>query len=142
MGRAIFLLILVFPFIEIAGFIWVGGKIGILPTLAAIIVSAVLGLLIIRWQGMGLVYDSRAMIARGEIPARNFADAMLLALAGILLLIPGFVSDAIGFLLLIPPVRGAIYAYLSRNMVVVSTYRPANPGPGTKSIDLDRDSYR
>lgn len=142
MGRAILLLILLFPFIEIAGFIWIGGMIGILPTLAAIILCAALGIMIIRWQGMGLVLDSRAMMARGEIPARNFADAMFLSLAGILLLIPGFFSDALGFLLLIPPVRGAIYGLLSRNFVVVSNYRPANPGPATKSIDLDPDSYR
>jgi UPF0716 protein FxsA len=142
MGRIVLLLILLTPFMEIAGFIWIGGMIGILPTLAAIVLTAVLGVFIIRWQGMGLVLDSRAMMARGEIPAKNFAHSMMLAMAGLLLLIPGFFTDAIGFLLLVPPVRSALYALLSRNMVVVSAYRPANPGPGTKSIDLDPDAYR
>jgi UPF0716 protein FxsA len=142
MGRIILVLVLLIPIIEIAGFIWIGGVIGILPTLGAILLTAFVGLLIIRWQGMGLVLDSRVMMARGEIPARNFAHGMMLAIAGFFLVVPGFVTDAIGFLLLIPPLRDALYGVLSRNMVVVSTYQPARPGPGTKAIDLDPDSYR
>lgn len=142
MGRLIVVFLALLPFLEIAGFIWVGGQIGILATLAAIVVTAVIGIGIIRWQGMGLVLDSRAMMARGEIPAKAFAEAMMLAVAGLLLFIPGFVTDAIGVLLLIPPVRAALYAFLSRNMVVVSTYRPTQPGPGIRAIDLDPDSYR
>lgn len=142
MGRIILLLILLTPFIEIAGFIWVGGMIGIFPTFAAIILTMLLGAAIIRWQGMGLVLDSRAMMARGEIPAKNFASSMMLAIAGLLLLIPGFFTDAIGFALLLPPVRSALFWLLSRNLVVVSTYRPAEPAGAHKSIDLDRDAYR
>src|SRR5690554_3905658 len=114
MGRLIVVFLLLLPFLEIAGFIWVGGQIGILATLAAIVVTAVIGVLIIRWQGMGLVLDSRAMMARGEIPAKAFAEAMMLAIAGLLLLIPGFLTDAMGLLLLIPPVRAALFALLSR----------------------------
>ncbi|WP_196260319.1 FxsA family protein [Pelagibacterium limicola] len=142
MRRIILVSILLVPFLEIAGFIWVGGQIGILATLGAIIATAAAGLLIVRWQGMGLIIDSRAMMARGEIPARNFAGGMMLAIAGVLLLVPGFITDAVGFVLLIPAVRDAIYSALSRNMVVVTTYRPSNPGPGIKSIDLDSDSFR
>jgi UPF0716 protein FxsA len=127
-ARFIALALLALPFIEIAGFIWVGGQIGILPTLAAIILTAVAGVLIIRWQGLGMVLDSRAMMARGEVPARQFAEMMMIALAGLLLLIP--------------PVRGWLYHLMSRNMVVVSTYRPSQPGPAYKSIDLDSDDYR
>lgn len=142
MGRLVIIAIVLLPFMEIAGFIWVGGQIGILATLLAIILTAVLGVLIIRWQGLGLMLDSRAMMARGEIPTRNFAEAMMLAFAGLLLLIPGFVTDVIGLLLLIPPVRSALYALLSRNMVVVQTYDPGQPTGGNRSIDLDPDSYR
>ncbi len=142
MGRLILALILLVPFLEIAGFIWVGGAIGVFPTLAATVLTAIAGLFVIRWQGMGLIVDSRAMMARGEVPAKNFAEAMMLAVAGLFLLVPGFFTDAIGFVLLVAPVRSALYGLLSRNMVVVSTYRPSNPGPGMKSIDLDPDSYR
>lgn len=142
MGRILAVLLLLTPFLEIATFIWVGGQIGILATLGAIVLTAVIGILILRWQGLGLLLDSRAMMARGEIPARQFSDAMLLAVAGLLLLIPGFLSDIVGFALLIPPVRGAIFAWLSRNMVVVSTYRPANDPGAPRQIDLDPDDYR
>ena len=142
MGRLIVIFLVLLPFLEIAGFIWVGGQIGILATLAAIVLTAIAGMLIIRWQGVGLILDSRAMMARGEVPAKVFAEAMMLALAGLLLVIPGFVTDAVGLLLLIPPVRSALYGLLSRNMVVVSSYRPSQPGPGIKSIDLDPDSWR
>lgn len=139
MARLILLLLLAAPFLEIATFIWVGGEIGIFPTLAAIILTAVVGLFILRWQGMGLVADSRAMMARGEIPARQFAEAMMLAFAGIFLLVPGFLTDAAGFALLIPPVRTMLYGYLSRNMVVVNTYQPPQ---GPRPIDLDPNDYR
>lgn len=142
MARFVLLFILAAPFLEIATFIWVGGEIGILPTLAAIVLTAVAGLVILRWQGMGLIADSRAMMARGEIPARQFAEAMMLAFAGVLLLIPGFLTDAAGFALLIPPVRAALYGLLSRNMVVVSTYRPSRDPGGPKAIDLDPEDYR
>lgn len=142
MGQLLLIAILLTPIAEIASFIWIGGQIGIFSTLAAIIATAVIGVAIIRWQGMGLIIDSRAMMARGEVPARPFAEAMMLAVAGFFLLIPGFLTDTIGFVLLIPPVRAALYGALSRNMVVVSTYRPGGPQTGTRSIDLDPDSYR
>lgn len=142
MGRLILILILLLPFLEIATFIWIGGEIGILATLAAIVGTAVLGILIIRWQGVGLLMHSRAMLQRGEIPARQFSDGMLLALAGLLLLIPGFLTDMAGFALLLPPVRGMIFAALSRNMVVVTSYRPATRPDGPKPIDLDPTDYR
>lgn len=142
MARFILVAFLLLPFIEIAGFIWVGGQIGILATLAAIVLSAFVGIAIVRWQGLGMVLDSRAMMARGEVPARQFADMMMIGIAGMLLVIPGFVTDAMGFMLLIPPVRGWLYHLMSRNMVVVSTYRPSQPSPAYKSIDLDDDDYR
>lgn len=142
MARFILVAFLLLPFIEIAGFIWVGGQIGILATLAAIVLSAFVGIAIVRWQGLGMVLDSRAMMARGEVPARQFADMMMIGIAGMLLVIPGFVTDAVGFMLLIPPVRGWLYHLMSRNMIVVSTYRPSQPSPAYKSIDLDDDDYR
>ncbi len=142
MGRFILLTVLLIPFIEIAGFIWVGGQIGVLSTLLAIVLTAAAGVMIIRWQGMGMVMDSRAMMARGEVPQRQVAEMMMMAVAGFFLLVPGFFTDAIGFVLLIPPVRRWIYAQMSKSMVVLASYRPSRPGPAYKSIDLDQDDYR
>lgn len=142
MARFILIALLLLPFIEIAGFIWVGGQIGILATLAAVVLTAFIGIAIVRRQGLGMVLDSRAMLSRGEVPARQFAEMMMIGMAGVLLVIPGFITDAIGFALLIPPVRGWLYRLMSRNMVVVTTYRPSQPGPAYKSIDLDDGDYR
>ncbi|HWJ88183.1 MAG TPA: FxsA family protein [Pelagibacterium sp.] len=142
MARLVLFAVLAFPFLEIAGFIWVGGRIGVLATLAAIIASAVLGLLILRRQGLGMLMDSQTMLARGELPTQQFFEMMVMAVAGLLLLIPGFFSDIVAFALLIPPLRGWLYRSLSRNMVVVTSYRPSGGGPGMRSIDLDPDDYR
>lgn len=142
MGRFVLLGLLLMPFVEIAVFIWIGGMVGILGTLALIVLAAAGGLMILRWQGMGLLLDSRAMMARGEVPARQFAEMMMIAAAGLLLVIPGFVTDLFALGLLVPPLRSWLYGLLSRNMVVVTTYRPAEPGPAPKAIDLDPDDYR
>src|SRR5690606_40470985 len=93
-------------------------------------------------EGLGVVLDSRAMMERGEVPARQFADMMMIGVAGLLLVIPGFVTDIFGFALLVPPIRGWLYNWMSRNMVVVTTYRPSQPGQAPKSIDLDEGDYR
>ncbi|SDG22633.1 UPF0716 protein FxsA [Pelagibacterium luteolum] len=142
MGRMIVLAVLALPFLEIATFIWVGGQIGILGTLAAIILTAFAGIAIVRWQGLGMIMDTRAMMARGEMPQKQFAEMMMIAVAGFLLIVPGFLTDVLGLLLLIPPVRSWIYQAMSRNMVIVTNYRPSQPGPAQRAIDLDSDSYR
>lgn len=142
MGRMIVLAVLALPFLEIAAFIWVGGQIGILATLAAIVLTAFAGIALVRWQGLGMIMDTRAMMARGEMPQKQFAEMMMIAVAGFLLMVPGFLTDIVGLLLLVPPVRTWIYGALSRNMVIVTNYRPSQPGPAQRSIDLDPDSYR
>lgn len=142
MGRFLLLGLLALPFVEIAGFIWVGSQIGILATLALIVLTAVLGVAIVRRQGLGMVLDSQAMMARGEVPQQKIAEMMMVAVAGFLLLLPGFLTDLVGLVLLVPPVRGWIYRRLSANMVIVSSYRPAPRGRAYKSIDLDPDDYR
>jgi UPF0716 protein FxsA len=141
-GRFILIAVLLLPIMEIAGFIWVGGQIGIFGTLAAIIVTAIAGIALVRWQGLGMIMDTRALMARGEMPQKQFAEMMMIAVAGFFLLVPGFITDVIGFLLLIPPVRSWLYAAMSRNMVIVTNYHPSNRGPAQRSIDLDPDSYR
>lgn len=141
MGRIILLSLVALPFIEIAVFIWIGGMIGILPTLAAIVATAVLGVALVRRQGLGLLIDSRTLMARNQMPARQLFEGMLVALGGFLLIVPGFVTDLLGLALLIPPVRAALFALLSRHMVVVTSYRGPG-GEGPRAIDLDPDSYR
>lgn len=142
MGRLILLAFLILPLAEIATLIWVGERLGILLTLVALVATAALGLLVLRLQGAALLLDSRAMLARGEIPARQVADGMLLAFAGALLVVPGFLTDIPGLLLLIPPVRAGIFALLSRHMVVVETGAPPGRREGPKTIELAPEDYR
>jgi UPF0716 protein FxsA len=96
------------PLIEVALFIQIGGVIGLLPTIGAIILTAVIGAALLRRQGLKAVADAQAAADRGEAPIRPVFDVFCLFFAGALLLTPGFLTDAVGFALLIPAVRAMI----------------------------------
>ena len=150
LARFFILSLLALPLIEIAIFIKVGQTIGLMPTLALIIVAALAGGLLLRLQGLQIVGQLRTNMSTGKLPGRTIADAMMISLAALLLLLPGFLSDIVALGLLLPPVRSWIYAGLARRLTVVSTTtgysgarRPDGPrvgGPDT--IDLDEDDYR
>lgn len=148
MGRMVLLIFLSVPLIEIALFVLIGQAIGLWATLLGVLVAAVAGALVLRVQGMALLNEIRETMGRGTLPARALADAMLVAIAGVLLLTPGYFTDLLGILLLIPPVRSGIYALLKRRMRVVST---AYTGYGLQTeqrlqdsgtIDLDDEDWR
>ena len=101
------LLILV-PLIEIGVFIELGGIIGLWPTLAVIVLSAIGGSALIRHQGLAILGQAQHSFAAGRLPIREIFDGVCLLLAGAFLLTPGFVTDAFGALLLIPPFRNLI----------------------------------
>ncbi|MFW6077269.1 MAG: FxsA family protein [Hyphomicrobiales bacterium] len=98
------------PLLEIYAFIQVGSAIGALPTLALIVLTAIVGAILVRWQGLKVVMDARQSMARDELPVAAAVHGGLLLLAGLLLVTPGFVTDAAGFLLLVPPVRSLVAA--------------------------------
>jgi len=148
-GRFFALGLIVLPLIEIAIFIKVGQTIGLFPTLALIIGAALLGGLLLRAQGLSVLTQLRSNVSAGRMPGRTIADTMMIGLAALFLVLPGFLSDIVALALLLPPVRGWIYASLAKRIKVVTPtgYRPANTnyetplkGPGT--IDLDEDDYR
>jgi UPF0716 protein FxsA len=139
-GRLLVLSLFALPLIEIALFILVGQAIGLVPTLLGVLLAALAGAMVIRWQGVALLRDLQATLSRGQLPARKLADAMLVGLAGLLLLVPGFATDVAGILLLIPPVRGFIYRQLARRMTVVSA--PAQPPADPSLIELDDGAWR
>jgi UPF0716 protein FxsA len=136
-GRILFAVFLAVPLIEIALFILIGQTIGLVPTLLGVLVTAIAGSLLIRWQGMAALRDMQAAMSRGELPARQMGDTMLIGLGGVLLLLPGYFTDLIGILLLLPWTRELLYRFLARHLRVVNAtaggYRPAEPG----LIDLD-----
>ena len=147
MGRILFAVFLIVPLVEIAFFVVIGNAIGLWPTLAGVLLTAVAGSLVLRWQGLSLVKDIRASMGAGRLPTRSLADAMMVAIAGLLLLLPGYFSDLLGILLLIPLVRTLIYSYLASRVTVVSTTTTASYGFGPRqveddTIELSDDEYR
>lgn len=93
------------PLVEIALFITVGGLIGVWATLGLVLVSAVLGIVVIRSQGAHALREIQKSVAQLRDPSRTMAHGVMLVAAGLLLIIPGFLTDAIALALLIPPVR-------------------------------------
>jgi UPF0716 protein FxsA len=147
-GRFLVLGILALPLVEIALFIVVGNAIGLWATLGVVLLAGFIGALALRWQGLSTVSRLRSSINGGQLPAQSVADAMMIGLAGVLLIIPGFFSDIVALLLLLPPVRAGIYSFLrSRVRVVATTSASYSQDFGPRPIDndtieLDSDEYR
>ncbi len=138
--------VLIFIFIEIAGFIIVGKEIGVMATLALIILSMVAGFILLRIQGISLLAKMQQELAAGRVPNRELAHGALLILASILLIIPGFVSDIIGILLFIPQIRDLVWRYISKKMTFHTTFeadfrQDDFKKDDKKIIDLDPDDY-
>jgi UPF0716 protein FxsA len=128
------LLFVAVPLIEIGLFIEVGGLIGLWPTLAIVVITAVAGTYLVRRQGMHALNDLRRALEELGDPARPLAHGAMILFAGALLLTPGFFTDTMGLLLLIPAVRDAALRWLARRVRVQTfTYgtrqeRAAPPG--------------
>ncbi|MBL8584674.1 MAG: membrane protein FxsA, partial [Rhizobiaceae bacterium] len=110
------LIVLLLPLIEIAGFVVVGSHIGVLWTIALVLASTVAGSVLLRYQGFGVMNRMRAEVEAGRDPSREVAHGVMILLAAILLLIPGFVTDIFGILLFIPPVREIAWRFLKRRV--------------------------
>jgi len=117
--RTLFLLFLTIPLIEIYLLIQVGEVIGALPTIFMVVFTAVLGVALLRWQGLVTLTRMQASMARGELPAIAMIEGVFLLVAGALLLTPGFFTDGIGFALLIPPIR----RFLAQNLLMRGMFR-------------------
>jgi len=104
------------PLIEIAVFIEVGERIGVLSTVLGTVLTAMSGVWLLRAQGLATLTRARAQMDRGVMPAHELFDGLCLLTAGALLLVPGFVTDAIGLLLFVPPFRDLLRRLLSQRM--------------------------
>lgn len=101
-------LFFIFLLIEIALFIIVGKLIGVLPTLLLIVLTTILGIILLRKQNLTIMRQMHTTMRTGKAFHLNFAANSFVTLAGILLIIPGFLTDALGILLLIPALRSSI----------------------------------
>jgi len=127
MTRWIGLLALALPFLEIAGFVWIGGKLGVVLTLIWVLGAMVAGLFLLRRTGMQAVGRLRAALAEGTEPGHSLLDAACFTAAAMLLIVPGFFSDALAVLLMLPVTR----AWLLRRTAAhfeTRVYRPRSTG--------------
>ena len=131
----ILIALILVPLAEIATFIEVGGLIGAGPTLLLVVIFALLGIFIIRQQGFQTLRKTQAALERGETPMAQMLDGGLLVMAGLLMIVPGLLTDAAGLLLLIPAIRRR----LGRRVVQRAFMRMdtgAHPGgPGSRRAD-------
>jgi UPF0716 protein FxsA len=135
-------LFIVVPIVELYVIIQVGQLIGVLPTLALLLADALLGSLLLRHPGRGAWRRFNAALAERRFPGREVADGLMIAIGGTLLLTPGFVTDIVGLIFLIPPtraiVRGLGRAYFARRFIVVGM-GGAGPRPSAEPPRQDYD---
>ncbi|MDJ1015958.1 MAG: FxsA family protein [Paracoccaceae bacterium] len=122
----LFLLFLIVPLIEIALFIQVGGWIGLWPTLGIVILTAILGTILVRSQGIQVLNQLRGSFEDLRDPTEPLAHGAMVLFSGALLLTPGFFTDAVGFALLIPGIRARVFQAI-RKRVRVQTFEYGDP---------------
>jgi len=104
----IFLIFIFVPIIEISIFITIGSNIGILNTIAIILLTAIVGIYFVRRQGISLLFNAQRNMAQGTMPAEEIKGGIFLLISGLLLITPGFFTDCIGFLMFLKPVQDFI----------------------------------
>lgn len=106
------------PLIEIALFIQVGGLIGLWPTLVIVLLTAIVGTMLVKAQGRMALMDLQRSFSTLSDPTEPLVHGAMVLIAGVLLLTPGFFTDAMGLALLIPAVRTAVYRFLRARVTV------------------------
>ena len=118
---------LAIPLIEIALFVVIGGRIGLLATIGIVILTGIIGAAVISWQGLTVMETAQRDLAQDKLPVQSVVEGVLLLAAAMMLITPGFATDAMGFALAIPPVRHALAKFLRKHTlakVVVTSSRP------------------
>ena len=136
MGLVLLLVMIAVPLMEIAVFIQIGGWIGLVPTLATVVVTALIGTALLRHQGLSTLMKARESLALGRFPVSEVFDGLCLVFAGALLLTPGVVTDAVGFLLFVPALRALLRQWLGRLLLAsgrVQTWSDGRPDPRSGS---------
>jgi UPF0716 protein FxsA len=144
----LFIIFVGVPIIEIALFIQVGGAIGLWPTLAIVVLTALAGTILVRVQGLQALARLQASLEQGGDPVPPIAHGALILVAGLLLLTPGFFTDTLGLALLIPPVRATVIRWGAARIAVrgAAVVRgaprpgpPPRPGPAPRGETIDAE---
>ena len=114
MGAILFIALVTVPIIEIAIFLEVGDFIGFWPTMGVIVLTAFIGATLLRWQGLATLRKAQASLEQNRFPMEEVFDGLCLLVAGVLLLTPGFFTDAVGFFLFVPVFRRFLARHVAR----------------------------
>ena len=125
----LFLAFTLIPVSEIYILITIGGQIGILPSIGLVILTGIIGASLARSQGLQTLGRIRDSFQQGVVPGEELLNALLIAIAGIVLLTPGFLTDAAGLFLLIPATRTLCREWLKRRIELVYAQRNVGNGP-------------
>lgn len=141
-------LLLIIPLAEIAAFVVIGGQIGVWATLGMVLLTAAVGSFLLRWQGIGLFNKINTEMRANRVPGRELVHGVMILVAGVLLLTPGFVTDSIGFLLFVPAIRDLVWR-LVKDRIVVQTMstrtgsgRESSARGGDGVVDLGEDEFK
>jgi UPF0716 protein FxsA len=120
-GRVLGVLVLIFlvmPLVELAVIIKIGAAIGVLNTIGLLLLSSIVGAWLMKREGLGVLRRMQLAVNEGRVPGKELADAALILLGGALMVAPGFITDILGMLLLLPPVRAVVRAALRRRIAL------------------------
>lgn len=140
-------ILLFIPILEIAVFIVIGGQIGVVATLAMILFTAILGSILLRFQGFSIINRIREQTQQGKMPSREIINGVMIVVAGVLLLTPGFVTDGLGFLLFIPMIRSLIWSTIASKIILHTSAgmqgnQPPPPNPAKDNVvDLEPEEF-
>jgi UPF0716 protein FxsA len=144
MAGALVLILLLLPFVELALFIAVAGEVGFLMALAVIITVGVVGGWLVKRQGLDVWRRAEGRYRSGEMPTAEVVNGLLLLVAGLLLALPGFLSDLMAIALLVPPVRALVRSLLFRRFeqrVQATLAGPAGIAFGGTRTNTGRATY-
>jgi UPF0716 protein FxsA len=127
--RFLFLIFVGLPIIEMWLLLKIGAVIGPLPTIAMVVTTAVIGAALLKQQGLDTLTRAQQRMSSGQVPATEILEGLMLAVGGALLLTPGFVTDAIGFVCLIAPLRKMLVAALIKRGVMQVQANQFSGGP-------------
>ena len=120
--RALFLLFIVMPIVEMWLLITVGAEIGSLYTIGLVLLTALIGAQLLRQQGFATLWRGRRKLEEGQLPAQEIVEGIILAVSGALLLTPGFVTDAVGFTGLFAPSRTLLGQLLLSKLLITNVH--------------------
>jgi UPF0716 protein FxsA len=134
--------LLAFPILEIATFVYVGQWLGVWRTVGLVVLAAVAGVAILRYQGLGALRKVNRDIRLHQPPEQGIIDGFLIVIASFLLIIPGFLSDVVGLLLIVPPIRHLIWRLFGRSINVTYSRGFRRGWRRDDYVDLSPDDFR